>query len=430
MKRKAIRVGKGKYVGATSAVLQKAVDDAAAAGGGTVEIPAGTFEMVDALHLRSGVRVVGQGAQTVLRKRPSVSSAIADYLGYGHYEITLEQPDLFEPGMGVLVLDNNAMGFYTTTATLLEREGNAFFIDKMLNHDYDPDQGGRVVSIFPLVAGQWVEDVAVLNLTLDGAGDPERMNGCRGAGVFLLQAHTATVEGVEVVNYNGDAVSFQQCTDVVVRGCRLHHNTGGGIHPGSGSVRYLIAGNHAHDNGGDGIFYCLRTTHSLCEGNRIEGNTGVGISLGERDTDHLIRGNDISGNGGPGVLFRPIHRNGADGIVLEGNRLAGNCRCEGSAEIAVAPGIRDVVLRGNNFAHLKGKAVEVGNGARGICLPGNTVEGRACAREDVAGARECASFSEPASPPCVGPAAACSELTRHLGVELSGRPANFELEGR
>ncbi len=127
------------------------------------------------------------------------------------------------------------------------------------------------------------------------------------------------MRNVEIRNYRGDGLSFQQDIDVTVDGCHLHHNTGGGLHPGSGSVRYILQGNRIHDNGGCGIFYCLRTTHSLCRDNRIENNAGTGISIGERHTDHAITGNTIRGQGGAGISFRPPIRRSGDRFVLRCN---------------------------------------------------------------------------------------------------------------
>ncbi|MCK4375127.1 MAG: right-handed parallel beta-helix repeat-containing protein, partial [Candidatus Brocadiae bacterium] len=335
MKRGKITVGQASLTGNDNTALQRAVDDLAEGGGGTVELPAGTFEMRDALRLRSGVTVVGQGPETVLRKAPSVSSPLADWLGYGHYEVTVKEPDLFEPGMGVLIEDADAGGFYVTAATITAKDGNALFIDRMLNHDYHPARGGRIVSVFPLVCSEGVENVALRNLTLDGGNDAVYMNGCRGGGVFLLRTHAATIEGVEVLNYNGDAVSFQQCSDILVQNSHLHHNEGCGLHPGSGSVRYVMSHNHIHHNGGDGIFYCLRTTYSRCESNEIHDNGRAGISIGERDTDHMVRSNEIYQNGGPGVLFRKAHFIGGDRVVLHGNAFRRNCQRSGEAEIVV-----------------------------------------------------------------------------------------------
>ena len=402
-----------------NAAIQDGVDEVAVEGGGTVVLPAGTFELIDAVHLRSGVALIGQGAATVLRKAPSVSSPLADWLGYGHYEVTVERPELFRPGMGVLVEDANAHGFYTTTATIMAVDGDRLFIDRMLNHDYVPSSGGRVVSVFPLVSGYDVEDVRVADLVLDGADDPETITGCRGSGVFLLGAHGATVERVEVRNYNGDAVSFQQCTDVEVRECNLHHNAGGGIHPGSGSVRYVLSGNVVHDNGRDGVFYCLRTTHSLCEGNTIRDNGGAGISIGERDTDHLIRANDVSGSGGPAVVFRRVQFHGGDRVVLEANTFAGN---GGDADVVVAPGIRDVTIRGNRSERPAGPAVAIGGGTRGIHLVGNTLNGHDLTAESVSDPDGVASWDERPASLRVGPEAAGPDDTRHLAYPLPASP--------
>ena len=70
---KTITVNAGTYQGQTNTTLQQAVDDAGAAGGGVVEVPAGTYMMHDALHLRNGVRVVGEPG-TILLKAPSITS--------------------------------------------------------------------------------------------------------------------------------------------------------------------------------------------------------------------------------------------------------------------------------------------------------------------------------------------------------------------
>jgi hypothetical protein len=426
MSSSAVSVGSDSDGGHTAAAIQRAVDGVAASGGGTVELPGQVFDIEGPVRLRSGVTLVGQGSATVLRKRPSVSSSVVDWIGYGHFEVTVRDPDLFEPGMGVTVCDRNALGFYATVGKVTGRDGSALFIDTMLNHDYVPADGARVVSVFPLICADAAEDVGIADLVIDGASDPEHLGGCRGGGVFLLRTHGATVEGVEVTNYNGDAVSFQQCTDVVVRGCDLHDNTGGGIHPGSGSVRYLLSGNRVHDNGADGVFYCLRTTHSLCEGNEIRGNARVGISIGERDTDHIISANEIRGNGGAGVLFRDVRYHGGDRVRLEGNRIGGN-GSGAEAQVVIAPGIRDVTLQANSFEAMAGHALRIGEGVARIHVAANTCDGRPLAYDDVDDASGCVVWAEPGSPLDMGPTAATAAHTRHLAFDLPSEPPNAVL---
>lgn len=417
---KTITVDPAHPLGLTNRTLQLAVDEVSAAGGGVVRIPAGTYRMRDSLHLRSGVRVAGEPG-TVLLKEPSISVPILDYLGYGHYEITVTEPERFEIGTGVYISDDESFGFYRTVATVVGRARDLLFIDRMLNHDYHPGRNGCVTTLFPLVSGVGVTDVAVEDLAVDGnVEESRRMDGCRGGGVYLIGARSVRVEGVEVRHYNGDAVSFQQCADVVVRGCLLHDNAGGGIHPGSGSVRYLIQGNHARDNGGCGVFYCLRTTHSVCEDNRLEGNGAAGISVGERDTDHLIRRNAITSNRGPGIDFRRPAVHGGDRVRIEENSLGANDLAlappADRAQIRIPRGLQDVHVARNSFEPGDGRALWVEAGARDVSFCHNTVGGRPQQGSDVAGDSASVALTSPASLPRARPEALPSDGARHLGI--------------
>ena len=66
------------FAGETHRAIQAAVDYAARFGGGTVEVLPGTYRMGNAVHLRSGIRLVGHGDATVLLKNPSFSTPLAD----------------------------------------------------------------------------------------------------------------------------------------------------------------------------------------------------------------------------------------------------------------------------------------------------------------------------------------------------------------
>ena len=66
------------FEGQTHRALQGAVEYVAAFGGGTVEVLPGTYRMGNAVHLRSGVRLVGSGEDTVLMKNPSTTTKLAD----------------------------------------------------------------------------------------------------------------------------------------------------------------------------------------------------------------------------------------------------------------------------------------------------------------------------------------------------------------
>jgi hypothetical protein len=407
-------IGCGKYRGRTNSVLQQAVDALATKGGGTVEIPRGVYWMHDALHLRDDVHVVGEKG-TILRKVPSISSPLADYIGYGHYEFTVAEPEKFRPGMGVLIQDRNASGFYTTVATITAKRGSLIFTSRMMNHDYNPKKGGRVVTVFSLVEACNVRNVSAKNLTLDGNPlETRALNGCRGGGVFLLQTHNVKLENIEVVNYHGDGISFQQCTDVWIHRCHVHHNQGGGIHPGSGSVRYVIRENRVHHNKGCGIFYCLRTTHSICEKNVIEENRGDGVSIGERDTDHLVRENVIRRQGGAGISFRKPFLHGADRVRVERNVLEHNCRRTGCHEIVVSEKLNDIMICDNEILSSGPKAVKIGPGCRRIWVANNRINGVPQTPSRIAVVRGAAAFKVAPDFPPVGPAAASDDHAAHL----------------
>ncbi|MBM4037193.1 MAG: hypothetical protein FJ290_01650 [Planctomycetes bacterium] len=191
----------------TGREIQAAIDRAAAQGGGEVEIPAGIYDLEDSLHLRSRVKVKGEGQKTVLRKPPSVTSRLSADLGYGHYDVSLAEPDKFHVGMGVHIHDDRSGGFYDTVASLTWREGDRFGLSRMLNHDYSRRANAVVTSIFPVLSGYHLEGASVEDLAIDGnKGQNAHLNGCRGGGVFLLQAHNVSLKRLHVKDYNGDGI--------------------------------------------------------------------------------------------------------------------------------------------------------------------------------------------------------------------------------
>lgn len=397
------------FTGTTNEALQAAVDHVAARGGGTVQVAAGVYEMADSLHLRSGVTVRGAGRETVLRKAASVVSPIVGYLGYGHYDVSLAEPDRFRVGMGVWISDERSMGFYDTVATLTWREGERFGLSRFLNHDYGEAQDGRVVSVYPVISGYHVEDAAVADLVIDGNREAnERLHGCRGGGVFLLGSRKVRLNRLCVECYHGDGISFQQCVDLRIEDGLLTGNAGAGLHPGSGSVGAVVRNVKIADNGADGIYYCLRAAYSLCEGCEVVRNGGPGISIGGRDTDHWIRGNTIHDNRGPGILFRAGSRYmGAHRNRIEGNTIVAN---GGAAQVLVEDIAETVHLLHNRIAG-PGTALRIGAQCRDLVVFDNEIEGAVEIPEGTA------TFAAPAKQLRVGPEHRPPAADRHLRPE-------------
>ena len=408
----------------TNEDIQRAINLAAARGGGVVTVSPGTYIMHNALHLRSRVRVIGLGEgeqRPRLFKAPSVQSRLIHFLGYGHYEFGIAEPRKFRVGMGVHLTDNNSMGFYDTVATIVGRDGDLFFVDRMFNHDYLAANGGVVTSIHPIVEGYHVHDAGIENIIIDGnVQETHKLNGCRGGGVFLINSHRIDIDTIEVRHFNGDAISFQQCTDSAVRKGNVHHNRGHGLHPGSGSVRYVFEDNSVEHNEGDGLFYCLRTTHSRCSGNRLTHNGQSGISIGERDTDHLIADNRIEHNGRHGITFRAPQAQSGDRVRIERNIIGPDSAAgEPVAEIHIPTRLHDVLLADNDITPAAGAvALSVGAGCTHIIAPGNRVAQGPMSQQNIAGdGADTVRFNGPGKFPAVGPEALPLIGARHLNIQ-------------
>lgn len=418
-------VGADGVVGHTNRDIQAAVDRAAAQGGGEVRIPAGTYDMEDSLHLRSHVKIKGEGEKTILRKLPSVTSRLSSDLGYGHYDVSLAEPDKFHVGMGVHIHDDRSGGFYDTVASLTWQEGDRFGLSRMLNHDYSRRVNAVVTSIYPVISGYHLEGAAVEDLAIDGNKEQNaQLNGCRGGGLFLLQAHNVSLKRLHVKDYNGDGISFQQCRGTVVEDCVLEGMTGLGLHPGSGSVAPVMRRNVCRNNGSDGIFYCLRVSFSLCENNTIENNGGYGISIGGRDTDQWIRRNTIRHNAKPGIFFREgdLAMAGSRNRIEE-NVVEDNCRKQGSGEIEIQGETREVHLLKNTIrpGARQGKPISgifIGPKADRIVVFDNKIEGDKVTPVENHAPPSAVIPSAPDKPLAVGPEGASKTGAAHLGPQV------------
>lgn len=363
--------------GFTNTHIQCALDRVAWLGGGEVELSAGVFHLADAVHLRSGVTLRGQGATTVLRKNAMKSARLTCFHGYGHTDVCVDAPDTFTAGEGVYITDRSAFGFYANVATLIEREGDVWYIDRPHPHDYHGSHDGRVYTLFPLISAYDTARATVEALTLDGnkAENPVVLNGCRGGGVFALRCSQLTVRGLIVRDVNTEGISFQTCDDTEIDDCLVEDCTGNGLHPGSGSNRFHIHDCIARRNGASGLFYCLRVRESLLEDCLFEENGEHGVSTGARDTDNLNRGLTLRRNGGCGFYFREEepanapHRN-----LIAGCTFTENCRATGAAELLVQGAPADVVVTGNTLTRRPGvPALLLGPRVPAIALEDNAI---------------------------------------------------------
>lgn len=377
-----VGLAKADLIGGDQRVVQAAVDYVAALGGGTVKILPGTYRFRNAVYLRSHVRLLGSGDDTVLRKEPMTASKLAADSDWYDQEITLADAGGFQLGDGVCLRTRNPHhgGADYAKRTLVARSGNRFKLDRALRENFWLKSETTAATLFPLLSGENIADVAIENLALEGnKGQNDLLDGNHAGCIFCQDCSRLTIRGVAARNYHGDGVSWQVCHDVLVENCCCQGNTGLGLHPGSGSQRPVIRGNRMKGNS-IGLFFCWGVKFGLAEQNTIEDSGNVGISIGHRDTDNLIVRNTVRRSGTAGILFRP--ERGKD-FAAHRNRVEQNCiedsGPDDGAAIDVQGQTEQVSLIGNRLTETRGAkkriGIRLGPQTREIRLEGNQFQG-------------------------------------------------------
>jgi hypothetical protein len=377
-------------VGTSEKVLQAAVDMVTRFGGGTVRVLPGTYRLRNAVYLSSKVRILGSGDDSVLVKEPSVKAKLAVDSDWYDQEITLTDAKGFQVGDGVCLRTKNPHngGVDVAKRTLVARSGNRFKLDKALRNNFWEMGDSTAETLFPIFSGEYISDVAIENIVLDGnKSNNENLDGNYAGCIFMQDCSRLTFRGVTARNYNGDGISWQICHDVTVENCNSRDNAGLGLHPGSGSQRPIIRGNTLERND-IGIFFCWGVKFGLAEKNRIDGNRGYGVSIGHRDNNNLICDNDIANSGKVGVLFRPErgkafapHRN-----RVENNRITNSGPAIGIG-IDVQGETESVVLARNEIREhrdpMQRIGIRLGTQTKAIELLDNTIDGVAVPVSDL-----------------------------------------------
>jgi hypothetical protein len=373
---------KGDLVGSTDKVLQAAVDQVAARGGGTVLVLPGTFRLRNAIYLPSRTRIVGGGPQSILLKESSVSTKLAASSDWYDQEVTLADARGFKVGDGVCFRAKNPEtgGALVIKRTLVARCGNRFKLDKSLRENLWLKKGEpTAATLFPLLSAENVSDIVIEHLALDGnRANNENLDGNYAGCIWAQDCSRLTFRGVLARNNNGDGLSWQVCHDVLVESCQSEDHAGLGLHPGSGSQRPIMRNNQVRRTD-IGIFFCWGVRFGLAEHNTIDEVRSFGVSLGHRDTDNVVRSNTITGSGKVGILFRDernefaAHRN-----RIENNRILDSGPSDGIG-IDVRGQTEEVTLARNEIRETRSPesrvGIRIGAEAKEVNMAGNQVLG-------------------------------------------------------
>jgi len=373
------------FTGFDHRVLQAAVDYVSSFGGGTVEVKPGTYRMGNAVHLRDSVRLVGAGESTVLLKNPSQSTKLSDDTDWYDWQATVEDPSIFEVGGGILLRakDNKGSGSDNVSKhTVVAIDGNVVRLDSQPRKNIWITHEATASTLFPVVTGNWVKDIAIENLVIDGNREAnDHLDGNYGGCIFLQDCERVRVAGVIARNSEGDGISWQICHDVTVEDCQSLDNRDLGLHPGSGSQRPVIRNNLIR-NCRIGLFWCWGVTHGIAENNAIHDSGDYGISIGHRDSDNVMRSNRVYNSGKVGIYFRPdeptircAHRNVVESSLIDG---AGTAE-EPGVGIDLAGAVDGVALRYNRIVNPEGGHMEtgirVGKDVTNLTLEANVIAG-------------------------------------------------------
>ncbi|VTS06627.1 right-handed parallel beta-helix repeat-containing protein [Tuwongella immobilis] len=379
-------------VGTNEKVIQAAVDLVARRGGGTVKILPGVYRLRNAVTLASNIRLQGSGADSVLIKEPSIGTKLVADTDWYDQEITLADASGFRVGDGICLRAKSphSGAMQVVKRTLVARSGNRFKLDRAVRENFWQLGNSTVETLFPILTGEFLEQVKIDNLTLDGNRSKNaELDGNYAGCIFLQDCRGIRIERVDAGNYHGDGISFQICHDVHVEECYSHDHSGLGMHPGSGSQRPVMRRNRLERNQ-IGIFFCWGVKNGIAEENRCIGNRGSGISIGHRDTDNLIRKNRIESSGEVGILFRPErgpsfagHRN----LILE-NEIVDSGGDAGIA-IDVQGGTEEIRIIQNRIEETRGKmnriGIRLGKSTQRLTLKDNRIQGVLQAIQDLRG---------------------------------------------
>lgn len=373
---------KADIVGSDHRVIQAAVDYVAGLGGGTVHILPGTYRFRNAVQLRSGIRIVGSGADSVCIKEPSVKTALAENSDWYDREVTLVDDSGFQIGDGIVLTTRNPNNgsFDVYKRTLVARNGKRFKVNDMLVENFWTKEGATARTLCSLFEGYRIADVAIENISLDGnRPNNEFLNGNYVGCIFLRESNRIHMSKVEARNFNGDGISWQVCHDVRVEDCHSHDNANYGLHPGSGSQRTVVTNSKLERND-IGFFFCWGVKWGLVEKNTMADNKRFGVSIGHNDTDNVVRNNEVVRSGKVGIYLRQEH---GPTFSPSRNQIEANRVVDSGAENGVAVDIEGVteavLLKSNVLLETRQPAQRVGvrisKEAKKIQLAENKIDG-------------------------------------------------------
>jgi len=404
--------------GSQTAGIQEAIDAAAKAGGGTVQIPAGTFVLHaiaghPAIALRSSVNVVGAGADSTILKLEANSKVSPSVIANQNYN----NPDGGAPDHDITLqgftIDGAASDqvIHETQLTraipvagqqpLVLQSAEGVSLDALIRVDPGPNE--EIVPVFKASSGNF----EALFMRPHPAGASVVVLRDRLHGLALVGAQNVTVQDVTIKNINMDGIYLANSIDpnrrrTYCKKINIQHSNFIACHRNGISVidaeDVTIAGNKFYDITGDpgaavdiepnypeehgnriairdnmahdcylGFVLSLQNSGPASEnfrGDTVTGNDvvatlrGQGIYVGAHQAGVLVSRNNVSGTAGDGIYVL-----GSSDIQVTDNKIVNPGRCHTQGNCNRPPTAVGIRLNGTIRNRVTGNMISDDQGA-------------------------------------------------------------------
>ena len=370
-------------IGADDVAIQSALHLAKSRGASTVRILKGTYLLKNSIFLPSGIKLLGEGNDTILKKNLFAESPLIEDVNWYQRVVKVKDPGLFPIGGGIRIMGKHITidSLVHVAATVIGKEDNTLILDrKYLNKNIWLQRGEpKVTTGFPLIWAEDQQDITIADLQLDGGTNLDDIEICEGGGLSMQNCDRVTVRSIYSHHNNGDGMDWQVCDHVTVENSRFEYSNLG-MHPGSGA-QHMVVRNCRINNNLHGFFFCWGVQHGLLEDCEMTGNRDYGISVGFHDSHNVIRKNHIHDNGEVGVSFRGGHypkQSPTDNLV-EDNRIKNNGQTDAPFGIHVQAHSDDIRIKNNQITDDRGSdagvAIKIEETVKTVTMENNTIRG-------------------------------------------------------
>ncbi|MFC1479455.1 nitrous oxide reductase family maturation protein NosD [Planctomycetota bacterium] len=315
--------------------------------GGTVIIPAGTYEIRRSIIPKSNIVIKGEGYATVLLRPKEFRTTVLNEIPPNKTQARVKGIGVLKVGDQILIKDNNSGGWHSRHGLITSIKENVLEMDVINSHKhlrYSPNDKAFLTNWFPGIWLWSVSNVTMKDLVIDGgiAKHHSYRSDFVVSAIHSRGCKDLKVENCIINNWPGDGISLQKTDGAMVRGNTVDNCRGNGLHPGSGSSNTIWTENISRNNTRRGFFFCMRVTHCVCKDNLFLNNGEEGIGgLGSGDQFNVVSGNICVGNAEYGIEAENSICN-----IIQGNICRNNCKKKRTAGIYLK-NHRDTIVRDN-----------------------------------------------------------------------------------